>query len=64
MVDLSAAPFHLDDDARAWVHDTLAGMDLRTKVGQLFHLALLMPDEGFVDAMFEIAPLTCPARRR
>lgn len=56
MVDLNAAPFHLDEAGQSWVHDTLAGMDLRTKVGQLFHLALLMPDEKFVDAMFEIAP--------
>ena len=56
MVDLNAAPFNLDDMAQVWVHDTLAGMDLRSKVGQLFHLALLMPDEKFVDAMFEIAP--------
>lgn len=56
MVDLSAAPFNLDARAQSWVADTLAGMDLRTKVGQLFHLALLMPDEAFVDAMFEIAP--------
>lgn len=56
MVDLSAAPFHLDDRGQSWVRDTLAGMDLRSKVGQLFHLALLMPDEQYVDAMFEIAP--------
>ena len=56
MVDLNAAPFNLDEEAQAWVHDTLAGMDLNTKVGQLFHLALLMPDEKFVDAMFAIAP--------
>ena len=30
MVDLSAAPFNLDDTAQGWVRDTLAGMDLRT----------------------------------
>jgi beta-N-acetylhexosaminidase len=56
MVDITASPFHLDADGVEWVHSTLASMDLRTKVGQLFHLALLMPDAQFVDAMFEIAP--------
>jgi beta-N-acetylhexosaminidase len=35
-VDLSAAPFKLDDDAVAWVESTLAGMSLEEKIGQLF----------------------------
>ncbi|MEV7574630.1 gluconokinase, GntK/IdnK-type [Pseudarthrobacter sp. NPDC089323] len=35
-VDLQAAPFHLDDDAVAWVESTLAGMSLEEKIGQLF----------------------------
>ncbi len=56
MVDVTASPFNLDAEGVEWVTSALAGMDLRTKVGQLFHLALLMPDEQFVDAMFDIAP--------
>lgn len=35
-VDLKAIPFCLDDRACAWVHDTLASMSLREKVGQMF----------------------------
>src|SRR3712207_856520 len=35
-VDLTAAPFSLDDDAVAWVESTLAGMSLEEKIGQLF----------------------------
>jgi len=38
MIDVSAAPFNLDADAAEWVNTTLAGMDLRAKVGHLFHL--------------------------
>ncbi|MFW5433494.1 glycoside hydrolase family 3 protein [Paenibacillus apiarius] len=36
MIDLKAKPFHLNDDDIQWVQDTLAAMDLETKVGQLF----------------------------
>jgi beta-N-acetylhexosaminidase len=36
MVDLTAAPFALDDAARQWVQDTLASLTLEEKVGQLF----------------------------
>lgn len=36
LVDLSAAPYNLDDDAVAWVDSTLAGMTLDEKIGQLF----------------------------
>ncbi len=34
--DLTAAPYELDDDAIAWVRNTIDGMDLDEKVGQLF----------------------------
>lgn len=37
-IDLKAKPFYLTDDDIQWVKDTLAGMDLKTKVGQLFCL--------------------------
>ena len=36
MVDLTAAPFHLDPAATAWVEATLAGMSIGEKAGQLF----------------------------
>ena len=34
--DLTAAPYELDDEAIAWVQDTLDAMDADDKVGQLF----------------------------
>lgn len=36
MVDLRAAPFHLDDRQLAWVETTLAKMGPRDRAGQLF----------------------------
>ena len=33
MVDLKAAPFNLDDEAVAWVRDTIANMTLEEKIG-------------------------------
>ena len=36
MVDLKAKPFFLSDEAVRWVEDTIAGMTLDEKVGQLF----------------------------
>ena len=36
MVDLKAKPFYLSDDQIQWVEDTIAGMTLDEKVGQLF----------------------------
>ena len=44
MIDLKAKPFHLSDDDIQWVQSTLAGMDLETKVGQLFCLVIINPD--------------------
>lgn len=38
MVDLRKAPFYLDDEGIQWVEDTIAGMTLDEKVGQLFVL--------------------------
>jgi beta-N-acetylhexosaminidase len=35
-VDLRALPYRLDEDAVAWVEETLAGLTLEEKVGQLF----------------------------
>jgi beta-N-acetylhexosaminidase len=36
LVDLAAAPFHLDPEAVAWVESTLGSMTLEEKIGQLF----------------------------
>ena len=36
MVDLSAKPFNLDQDAISWVHTTVDAMTLEEKIGQLF----------------------------
>ena len=35
-MDLRAKPFYLDDEGIKWVHDTLASLSTREKVGQLF----------------------------
>lgn len=36
VVDLRAKPYHLDDEAVAWVENTIAGMSDEEKIGQLF----------------------------
>ena len=36
MIDLRAKPFYLDDESVKWVEDTLNGMTLMEKVGQVF----------------------------
>lgn len=36
MVDLKAKPFYLSDEDIKWVEDTIAGMTLEEKIGQLF----------------------------
>ena len=36
MIDLKARPFYLDDEAVSWVEETLAGMTLEEKAGQVF----------------------------
>ncbi|MBU0927626.1 MAG: glycoside hydrolase family 3 protein [Spirochaetes bacterium] len=41
-VDISAEPFNLSAEDAAWVKDTLAGMSLERKVGQLFFLEGVM----------------------
>ncbi|MFT3797626.1 glycoside hydrolase family 3 protein [Microbacterium sp.] len=43
-IDLHAAPFGLDDEAVAWVEDTLASLTLEQKVGQTLCLYLLAQD--------------------
>ena len=47
MLDLKAKPFNLSDEDIQWVQSTLAGMDLETKVGQLFLPVVINPDPNF-----------------
>jgi beta-N-acetylhexosaminidase len=41
-------PFNLSDHDVQWVEDTLAGMDLETRVGQLFCLVVISPDPNVI----------------
>ena len=43
-VDLTAAPFHLDADAQAWVETTLRSLTVEEKIGQLLCLYLRADD--------------------
>ena len=38
MVDLRKAPYNLDEEGIRWVEETISGMTLDEKVGQLFVL--------------------------
>jgi beta-N-acetylhexosaminidase len=46
-VDVGAAPFSLDADDRAWVEQTLSGMTLEQKIGQLLCLYMRTDDVPF-----------------
>ncbi|WP_082099348.1 MULTISPECIES: beta-phosphoglucomutase [Demequina] len=54
-VRLDAAPFSLDADAQAWVHDTLAGLSTEQKVGQLFCLLGMPGTTEQIDAELAVA---------
>ena len=45
MIDLKAKPFYLNDEQIQWVEDTIAGMTLEEKLGQLF--VILQAQPGF-----------------
>ncbi len=51
--DLTAAPYELDDEAIAWVQDTLDAMDADEKVGQLFINLNNRFDEDFVNQIVD-----------
>ena len=55
MINVSAAPFNLDADAAEWVNTTLAGMDLRAKVGHLFHLVCRVNDAEGIRSVLDVA---------
>ncbi len=48
MVDLKAVPFCLSDDDIAWVENTIAGMTLEEKIGQLFIVLANRKDEDYL----------------
>ncbi len=52
--DAAAAPFHLDSDAVAWIEDTLSGLTVEQKAGQLFGLPVLVPDVSAVDPVLAV----------
>ena len=43
-VDLKAKPYYLNDEQIAWVKETIEGMSLDDKIGQLFLPMVTMPD--------------------
>lgn len=55
MVDLKAKPFYLTDEQIQWVEDTIAGMTLEEKIGQLFVLLKAEPgvNEDRIQATLE-----------
>lgn len=53
MVDLSAQPYNLDDEAAAWVRDTLASMSDDEKIGQLFVNMGSSRDEEYLTEMVQ-----------
>lgn len=53
-VDLSAAPFSLDEGSAVWVESTLASMSVDEKIGQIFCLLGLSPDLDAVDRSLSV----------
>ena len=51
MIDLKAKPFYLNDEQIQWVEDTIAGMTLEEKLGQLF--VILQAQPGFQEKQVE-----------
>ena len=50
MINLKAKPFYLSDEQEKWVQDTLAGMTLDEKIGQMFVILKAVPgvDENMI----------------
>lgn len=56
MIDLKAKPFHLDDEAAAWVHATRDAMTEKEKTAQLFCLCARQPTEESALEMLSVLP--------
>lgn len=48
MVDMKAKPFYLDDEDCRWVEETIAGMTIEEKIGQLFFNMGSSRDEDYL----------------
>ncbi len=55
-IDLAAAPFHLDDDAMAWVHETRDRLSARDKLAQLFTLLSREAPEQAIETLRSFKP--------
>ncbi len=51
MINLRANPFYLDDEGIKWVEDTLQGMTVQDKIGQLFCVLGMSSDEGYIQLL-------------
>ena len=56
MVDLKAKPYCLPDEDVRWVEETIAGMTLEEKVGQLFFQLTASQDENYLRELMEKIP--------
>ena len=55
MVDLKAKPFYLDDEAIKWVEETIEGMSIEEKIGQLFCPVGFSTDPEVLKAMIKVS---------
>ncbi|MGV8950933.1 MAG: glycoside hydrolase family 3 protein [Cypionkella sp.] len=55
-IDLTAAPFNLDDEAVAWVTTTLASLAPRDKLAQLFVLMVRGEPTSFLEGVLKFKP--------
>lgn len=58
-IDLKAKPFYLSDEQIAWVEETLQGMSLNDKIGQLFLPLALGTAEDFMELCDRIGLKPC-----
>ncbi|MBQ9642964.1 MAG: glycoside hydrolase family 3 protein [Lachnospiraceae bacterium] len=58
-IDLKAKPFYLSDEQIAWVEETLQGMSLNDKIGQLFLPLALGTAEDFMELCDRIGLRPC-----
>lgn len=57
MVDLKAKPYYLNDEDIQWVHETIKGMTIEEKIGQLFFHFFDQFDESYVKEVLSKYPI-------
>lgn len=63
MIDLKSKPFYLDEEGVTWVENTLAGMTVEEKAGQLFCVLFKEAKQEEFDYVFDIlSPGACMYR--